>query len=110
MAIKFLPTWNGEKEQFAYSGSVKTGTAIAYGPKLSFKANISAEAYTSILREFAEQEVPVGTSQDNPSAGSVGEFVKANINRSGLMSYIGAILVSETFAEKPRRGWIRFFL
>ena len=55
---------------------------------------------------FSGRDVPVGTSKDKPTPGSVGEWVKANINRSGLMSYIGPILMAEGYARKLKPGWI----
>lgn len=105
---KILSTWGGGKALFTYGGSVKTGTIIGYGDGFKSRAKITASQYEEILRQFAGKEVPVGTSIDNPPPGSVGEWIKANINKSGLMSYIGAILVHEGFAEKHKRGWIRF--
>lgn len=110
MEFKFLQTWSGGKEQFTYAGSVTDGTVIAYGVGFKFRATISASQYTAILKQFSGKQVPVGTSIDKPTPGSVGEWVKANINKSGLMSYIGAILVKEEFAVKPKRGWIRFLV
>ena len=108
MAPKFFKTWGGRGELFTYVGSVKTGTLIAYGNGCKFRATIAAEDYAAMLAKFSGKEVPIGTSIDNPPHGSVGEWVKANINRSGLMSYIGAILLKEGYASKPRRGWIKF--
>ena len=103
-----MQTWGGGAELFRYGGSVKTGTRIGYGNGFKSRAKITASQYEEILRQFSGKEVPVGTSINNPPTGSVGEWVKANINKSGLMSYIGAILVHEGLAVKPRRGWIRF--
>ena len=109
MAIpKFLKTWGGGEESFTYSGSVKIGTTIGYGNGFQFRATISNTQYEAILKHFSGKEVKVGTSMDKPPVGSVGHWVKANVNKSGLMSYIGAILVEEGFAAKPKRGWIRF--
>jgi hypothetical protein len=105
---KILSTWGGGEELFTYSGSVKTGTSIGYGNGFKSRARITASQYQDILEQFAGKEVPIGTSISNPPANSVGEWVKANVNKSGLMSYIGAILVHEGFATKPKRGWIRF--
>jgi hypothetical protein len=103
-----LNTWKGGPEQFQYEGSISTGTDIRYGTDFACKATITAVDYQPILRRFTGKEVQIGTSKDRPPSGSVGEWVKANINRSGLMSYIGPILVDEGYAMKPRSGWIRF--
>jgi hypothetical protein len=108
LQAKFSLPGAGGEERFRYEGSVVTGTTIHYGEDFRWTATIHSSAYTRLLKHFSGKEVQVGTSKDNPPAGSVGEWVKANINRSGLMSYIGAILVEEGYATQPKRGWIRF--
>lgn len=108
LASKVLPTWGGGEERFEYTGSVAGGTTIRYGEAFKWTATISAAHYKSILQKFGGKEIRIGTSKDKPPAGSVGEWVKEHINRSGLMSYVGAVLVEEGFAVKPKRGWIRF--
>jgi hypothetical protein len=108
MKCRTLSTWGGGK-QFCYEGSVSTGTTIRYGKELRWTATISASDYQRILQYFSKSDVAVGTSKDTPPPGSVGEWVKANVNKSGLMSYIGAILVQEGYAAKPGVGRIRFF-
>lgn len=108
VASKVLPTWGGGDERFEYTGSVRNGTTIRYGEDFQWAATISDADYARILQRYSGRELQIGTSKDKPPAGSVGEWVKANVNRSGLMSYIGAILVAEGFAVKPKRGWIRF--
>jgi hypothetical protein len=105
---KFCKTWGGGEELFHYSGSVKTGTVVAYGDGCRFRATITAAQYAAILAQFSGKDLSIGTSIDKPPSGSVGEWVKANVNRSGLMSYIGAILMLEGYATKPKRGRIRF--
>jgi hypothetical protein len=107
-ASKVLPTWGGGDERFEYSGSVSSGTTIRYGEGFQWAATISGADYARILQRYSGRELQIGTSKDKPPVGSVGEWVKANVNRSGLMSYIGAILVAEGFAVKPKRGWIQF--
>jgi hypothetical protein len=106
--LKILPTWSGGEKCFRYEGSIAIGTKIEYGDSFRWTASISAVQYAQMLKKFAGKEIPVGTAKDKPTPGSVGEWVKANINRSGLMSYIGAILVEEKYATQPKRGWIRF--
>jgi len=102
-----VPTWGGDAS-FSYEGDVLSGTTIYYGNALRWKATIKAEDYRKLLRRFSGKEVSIGTSKTDPPPGSVGEWVKANINKSGLMSYIGAILVREGYAAKPDRGRIQF--
>src|SRR5262249_46004281 len=108
MSIKTIKTWSRRGEEFRYEGSVGHGTTIFYGADFRWTAKITAADYRQIINRFAKREVDIGTSKDSPPAGSVGDWVKANVNRSGLMSYIGAILVEEGFAVKPRPGRIRF--
>jgi hypothetical protein len=105
---KTLLTWGRGGETFEYEGSVLGGTTIHYGDGYQWSATISGADYARLLGRFAGKEVAVGTSKTQPPPGSVGEWVKANINRSGLMSYIGAILVEEGYAIKPMPGRIRF--
>jgi hypothetical protein len=107
MKCKTLSTWGGNK-QSCYEGSVSTGTIIRYGQAFRWTATISASDYSRILHHFSKSDVAIGTSKDSPPPGSVGDWVKAHVNRSGLMSYIGAILVDEGYAVKPRVGRIKF--
>jgi hypothetical protein len=103
-----LETWGGGGETFKYDGSVATGTTIHYGENFRWKAVIGASDYARLLRQFSGKEVAIGTSKSTPPPGSVGEWMKANVNKSGLMSYVGAILVKEKYAVKPRAGRIQF--
>src|SRR5258708_21864256 len=103
---KTILTWGQEGETFSYDGSVNTGTTIRYGQRFKFTATISAINYQRLLRQFSGNQVAIGTSKTDPPAGSVGDWMKANVNKSGLMSYVGAILLEEGYATKPRRGRI----
>lgn len=106
---KTLSTWSDDgNTYFRYEGSVVQGTTIHYGDGFRWQAVIGSQDYARLLRRFSGKETRIGTSKDKPPAGSVGEWVKANVTRSGLMSYIGPILVAEGYAVKPKRGYIRF--
>jgi hypothetical protein len=108
MKGKTLLTWGGAGETFCYEGSVKAGTIIHYGEGFRWTATISALDYQRLLRHFSSREVAIGTSKTAPPPGSVGQWMKANVHKTGLMSYVGAILLEEGIATKPGRGRIQF--
>lgn len=103
-----LQTWRQGEEIFQYEGSVNTGTVIHYGENFRFTVRISASDYQRLLQKFPTGEYDIGTSKTDPPKGSVGRWMKDNVNKTGLMSYVGAILCKEGFAMKPRAGRIRF--
>ncbi len=105
---KILLTWGREGETFSYEGSVATDTTIHYGKDFKYKATISKFDYQQLFRVFSGKQIAIGTSKTDPPPGSVGEWMKANINKTGLMSYVGAILLNEGYATKPKRGRIQF--
>ena len=100
-----LTTW-GERSQFSYLGSVTQGTAITYGK--GFSVTVSAGEYHALLTHFQGQTVDIGTSHDNPPHGSVGEWLRMHVTKTGIASYIGAILVSEGYARKAGGPRITF--
>ena len=95
---KTLPTWAGISE-FEYSGSVATGTEILYGTKRNRK-RIAAAQYRTLLRAFKGARVGIGTSRTNPTPGSVGEWLQANVTKTAVASYVGPILLEEGYAER----------
>ncbi len=101
-----LKTWGGRKT-FKYTGSVKEGTVIIYGSKEN-RAKISAQNYKKLLDNFRGREVNIGTSRDNPPKGSVGEWLKANVSKIALASYVGPILIHEGYGERADGPNIRF--
>ena len=94
---KVLPTWAG-KSQFRYTGSVATGTEIEYGRSFRFKAGTTAGEYANLLRRFSGRHVKIGTSRTVSPDGSVGDWLKANVSKTALASYVGPILVDEGYA------------
>jgi hypothetical protein len=99
---KVLQTWSG-KSNFRYSGSVAQGTDIDYGGGLSFKARIGVQAYSALLRTFSGRETPIGTSRTAPPEGSLGAWLKANVSKTALASYVGPILIEEGYAYRGSR-------
>jgi hypothetical protein len=105
---KRLPTWAG-RSTFEYSGSVATGTEILYGKK-PYRKRITAAQYDALLRYFKGAIVGIGTSRTDPTPGSVGEWLQANVTKTAMASYVGPILLDEGFAERVpgARSEIRF--
>jgi hypothetical protein len=93
-----LPTWRG-RSQFKYEGSVNKGTQIWFGD-IEHPLTVSASQYTRLLDHFNGQEVSLGTSRDEPQAGSVGEWLQENVTRTAIASYIAPILVTEGYARR----------
>lgn len=99
--MKSLPTWGGRSE-FEYDGSIPEGTVIYYGS--GFKISISSEQYSQLLNHFRGKSVNIGTSRDNPPKGSVGEWLQKNVAKAATASYVGAILIHESYATKLNDG------
>ena len=95
--MKLLRTWGG-RSKFEYDGSVITGTNIHYGN--GFKISISSEQYFQLLDQFRGKSVNIGTSRTNVPIGSIGEWLKENVTKIAIASYIGAILIHEGYATK----------
>jgi hypothetical protein len=108
MTGKILQTWQQAEKTFCYEGSVKTGTTIHYGEGHRFTAKISAADYQRLLKQFPPGEYAVGTAKTDPPPESVGRWMKDNVNQTGLMSYVGAILREENYATRPKAGRIQF--
>ncbi len=104
LGLKKLETW-GERSSFRYTGSVKEGTGIFYGSK--FKIRITANMYEDLLKKFKGRTVDCGTSRTSPPLGSLGEWLKENVSKTAIASYVGAILVNEGYAKK-RKSQIEF--
>ena len=98
-----LPTWSG-RSQFRYGGCVTSGTEIQYGDKFRFKIKVGAGSYLALLKTFAGQEVPIGTSRTALPANSVGAWLKANVSQTALASYVGPILIQEGYAKRGRES------
>ena len=102
---KISQTWAG-KTEFNYSGSVTEGTTIPlYGAQ---RVLISSSNYESLLEHFRGCTVDLGTSF-NPPGGSIGEWLRSNVTRTKIASYVGAILIAEGFAERVGKFGIKIF-
>ena len=62
----------------------------------------------SLLTHFRDGEIPVGGKFDDPSRGSLGEFIQQTLKiKMNPAVYLAALLIEEGYAEQPRRGYIR---
>ena len=105
--MKKMSTW-AKRTSFYYYGSVKRGTLIHFGKDYKYFLEITEEEYSKLLKHFHGLTVGIGTSKDNPAKGTLGEWVKDNIARNALPSYIGPILIKEKYAKKKGKTEIRF--
>lgn len=103
-----LPTWAG-RSKFRYEGSVKEGVRIKYGKGFSFTQHITAQEFRDLLTNFRGRKINIGTSRTAPPPGSVGQWLKANVTKTAIASYVGPILVKENYASKVGGPMIQFF-
>lgn len=105
---KRVPTWAG-RSSFEYTGSVASGTEIWYGRR-PYHQRISAAQYGALRAHFRGATVGIGTSRTDPTPGSVGEWLQANVTKTAMASYVGPILLEEGYAERVAgaRSEIRF--
>jgi hypothetical protein len=97
VASKILPTWRGLR--FRYEGSVATGTLIQYGGGFRYEMPITGPQYRNLLMAFSGREVSIGTSRTAPPDRSLGAWLKSNVTKTAVASYVGPILVEEDYAE-----------
>lgn len=94
---EMIPTWGG-KSNFRYSGSVIDGTTIIYGR--GYGIQVTSEQYDKLRKEFIGKIVNIGTSRTNTPEGSMGAWLRQNVTKTAIASYVGQILVRENFAER----------
>ncbi len=94
-----METWAGRSD-FKYSGSVETGTEIFYGKNNRYKATVTQEQYRALLQKFIRRVVPVGTSRTNPPQESLGFWLKENVTKTAIASYVAPILIHEGYAKR----------
>ncbi|VEF49132.1 Uncharacterised protein [Bacillus freudenreichii] len=96
------------KKEFTYIGSVEEGVKILYGDKQQM-AEVTSRQFVALLDSFRCKTVNVGASRTNPGPGSIGEWLKNNVSKVAIASYIAPILIHEGFAEKVDNYRIRFY-
>ena len=99
-----IQTW-ANQSTFEYIGCVATGTEILFGTGNS--RMITSQQWQNLRTNFLGQIVEIGTSRDNPPAGSMGEWFYRNVYDQALMSYVGVILVREGFAIRETDSTLR---
>lgn len=103
---KRLPTWDNRSE-FEYEGSVAEGTRLYYGTRR--ETYISKAEWQALLQHFKGRTVKCGTARTTPPEGSVGEWLRDNVQNRTLGSYVCALLIGEKYAVKgDARGEIEF--
>lgn len=100
-----LLTW-AHRAMFSYTGSVLSGTEIAYGAgSVSTTAatpcliRVTAGQYRALLAAFAGARVAVGSSRD-PRAGTLEYWLQENVTRTAAASYVAPILIYERYARR----------
>lgn len=97
----------GKAVTFNYTGSVLDGVRIQYDYG---DVAVTAGFFKSILRAFDGKKVPGGFSEDNPTPGGLGEWVRDNCRQNAQSltprhaSRIAAILVAEGYAKSYREA------
>jgi hypothetical protein len=94
-----LITWSG-RSKFRYSGSVKSGVKILYGSYNKYIFTLTSDDFVRLLDHFAGRKVRLNTSRTAPLPGSVGDWIRSNITKTAITSYLGPILISEGYARK----------
>ncbi len=104
---KKLPTW-ANKSDFKYDGSLQTGLVIYFGSGYSEEIKVPKTMCQQLLAAFSGKTVPMGTSRTSPPSDSVGSWLKSNVSKTAIASYVGAILLHEKYAVRGiERGYIR---
>jgi excisionase family DNA binding protein len=97
------------RAQFRVAGSVATGAEIWPG-KMRYPIKMPAEFMRALLSRFSLQEVPVGGKFDDPTPGSLGEFIQDHLQiKMNPAVYLAALLIDEGYAVAARRrGYVQF--
>ena len=96
-----VDTWDSRSE-FSYEGCILTGTKIWYGEKSSVK--VTSQQYAKLRGNFLGQVIPAGASRTTPPTQSLGEWLKNNVTKTAIASYVAPILVREGYAVKEGKG------
>ena len=83
------------------------GTEIFYGKGFKYRVKVTSDHYSALIEQFSGNTVDIGTSRDNPPAGSLGMWLQNNVIRTAIASYVGPILIREGYAEKIGRSQIK---
>lgn len=92
-------TWGGQS-RFEYTGTVGTGTDIAYGAHSRWRVRVSGAKYRELRKHFLGRTVSVGPSRTAPTPHSLGEWLKQRRTATAIASYVAPILVREGYAVR----------
>ena len=94
------------KRKFTYQGSLEEGIIIFFGKNQ--KAELDSEQFKGLLYNFGGKRVAVGASHTNPPEGSLGEWLKINVTKVAIASYVVPVLIHEGYAQKVDNYRIKF--
>lgn len=100
VSYKEHKTWGG-RSTFWYLGSVQQGVVIYYG-ELG-EISIKPSTFAWMLDNFAGHLVKVGSSRTDSPTGSLGSWLKENVTRTAIASYVAPILVEEGLAIRDEK-------
>jgi excisionase family DNA binding protein len=105
--IRWCPTRTG-RAKFRVAGSVASGADIWPG-RMQYPIKFSKQFMDELLTHFQGDEVAVGGQFDNPTRGSLGEFIQKKLGtKMNPGVYLAALLLEEGYADPGRRGYIKF--
>jgi len=68
------------------------------------------EFLSGLVGHFRGRTVRIGSKFDDPGEGSLGDYIQKNLpTKMNPAVYLGGLLIEEGYAEKPKRGYLRFF-
>ncbi|WP_409271506.1 hypothetical protein V1499_18525 [Neobacillus sp. SCS-31] len=87
-------------KSFKYKGSVEEGTMIYFGHN-NYEF-IDRELYKELLHTFSGKRVLIGEpTLKNPTAESMGTWLKSKVKARAMYSYIAPVLIKEEYAFLP---------
>jgi hypothetical protein len=93
---------------FNYEGSLERGLTLHYGATNQFHLHVSKENCSQLIDQFKGKRVVIGTSRDNPPQGSMGEWLKNNVSKTAISSYMAPILIEEGYAKGIDKQELQF--
>lgn len=100
-----VATWDG-RSQFEYAGTIHTGTKITYGNGRII--NVTASQYLALVAHFRGQVVRVTPERTNPAVGSLEAWLKENVTRTAIASYVAPILIAHGIATRTAGNRLQF--
>lgn len=104
--IRWCQTRTG-RAKFRVAGTIATGASIWPG-KMQYPVKFPKPFMDALLKRFEIGEFPVGGAFDDPTKGSLGEFIQHELHlKLNPAVYLAALLIDEGYAETTRRGYLR---